>query len=369
MPNINAAYTWAVQTCNAPDVGYSNDYRNKQRVNGITYYDCSSFINYALVAGGFSTPAYAPNHNAFTTPYMASALLGLGFKEVSPSGEYKPGDIGLNTGHGSEHTEMCYEGGMGSGIFMGAHTQNAPLANQVCIGSSSGDATYRRSWERLFRYGEGATGGGGSSYQWINDGGESTYFGDPTAPLCGGDSRALNNAACIYSFFYGVGWTTQAIAALCGNIQQESTFNPQLIEIGGTGHGLVQWTPPSNLYDVLNVLYGNADNWNYGDKQCNVIYAEYQESVGEAHRGIEPQWYPTSAYPMSWKEWSTSTEDPGKLALAFQANYERPASLHSERAEYARAWYDYLLTISPYPGGDTEEKKTMPVWMMINYRL
>ena len=52
MPDINKAYSWAIQTCNAPNVGYSNAYRNQQTVGGITYYDCSSFINYALLAGG-----------------------------------------------------------------------------------------------------------------------------------------------------------------------------------------------------------------------------------------------------------------------------------------------------------------------------
>ena len=50
MPDINKAYSWAIETCNAPNVGYSNAYR--QTVGGITYYDCSSFINYALLAGG-----------------------------------------------------------------------------------------------------------------------------------------------------------------------------------------------------------------------------------------------------------------------------------------------------------------------------
>ena len=70
MPDINRAYTWAIQTCNAPNVGYSQAYRNQQTINGITYYDCSSFVNYALLAGGFETPSYAPRHNAFTTYTM-----------------------------------------------------------------------------------------------------------------------------------------------------------------------------------------------------------------------------------------------------------------------------------------------------------
>ena len=363
MPSINNAYTWAINCCNAPNIGYSQDYRNQQTVNGVTYYDCSSFINYALLAGGWSTPGYAPNSNAFTTYTMAGVLAELGFTEVSASGIYMAGDIGLST----SHTEMCYAGGEGNGIFMGAHTANAPLANQVSIGSSSGDASYRRSFPRLFRYGDG---GATAGYTWIK-GGNSEYFGNPTAPLCGNDERALNNAACIYSFFYTRGWTIEACAALCGNVQQESTFNPALIEIGGTGHGLVQWTPPENLYDVLDVLYGDHTDWDEGDKQCNVIYAEYQESTGEAHRGIEPQWYPTSQYPMDWKTWATSTEDPGYLALVFQSNYERPAALHPERAEYARAWLEYLKTVDPTGGGGTptQKKKGFPIWLMVRYHL
>lgn len=357
MPSINGAYTWGVNCCNLPNVGYSQTYRNQQTVNGITYYDCSSFINYALLAGGWETPGYAPNSNAFTTYTMEGVLQSLGFTDVTASGIIKPGDIGVS----STHTEMCYEGGEGSGIFMGAHTSNAPLANQVSIGSSSGDTTYRRTFPRIWRYGDGASGEVG--YTWII-GGNSEYFEDY------GDKQK-NNAACIYSYFYFKGWTLQSIAALCGNIMQESKFNPALIEIGGTGHGLVQWTPPSNLYDVLDVLYGNHDDWESGDKQCSVLYAEYQESTGEAHIGIEPQWYQTSAYPISWKEWASSTSDPGELALAFQANYERPASLHQERAEYARKWFDILKTIAPkQPGTNTRDPaKKMPVWMKINYHL
>ena len=39
MPDINKSYSWAINTCNAPNVGYSQSYRNQQTVGGITYYD------------------------------------------------------------------------------------------------------------------------------------------------------------------------------------------------------------------------------------------------------------------------------------------------------------------------------------------
>lgn len=68
---------------------------------------------------------------------------------------------------------------------------------------------------------------------------------------------------------------------------RKSTFNPALIEIGGTGHGLVQWTPPTDLYKVLNVLYGNHDDWYNGEKQLSVIFAEFQQSSGIKNWGID----------------------------------------------------------------------------------
>lgn len=358
MPSINGAYTWAVNCCNLPKVGYSQAYRNQQTVSGITYYDCSSFINYALLAGGWSTPGYAPNSNAFTTYDMEGVLQQLGFTRVTDN-IIKSGDIGVS----DTHTEMCYKGGTGKAVFMGAHGRNGiALVNQVSIGSSSGDPNYERTFPRIWRYGDGASGEVG--YTWII-GTDSEYFEDY------GDKQK-NNATCIYSFFYFKGWTLQAIAGFCGNVMQESKFNPALIEVGGTGHGLVQWTPPTDLYNVLDVLYGSHDDWQDGNKQCNVIYAEYEESTGMAHRGIEPQWYPSSYSSMDWKTWASSIQDPGELALIFQANYERPASLHPERAEYARKWYDILKFIDPkQPGYNTHEpeKHNIPIWMMINYRL
>lgn len=203
MPDLNKAYQWAIQTCNSPVVGYwtNSDNRNQRTVNGITYYDCSSFINYALLAGGWSTPSYAPTHNAFTTVTMPAELRRLGWTQVSASGQILPGDIGLS----ASHTEMCYQGGVGRALFMGAHygrdgdkPSSIPLPYQVCIGNSSGDATATRTFPEIWRYGSGgATGYGVSLY---------------------------------------------VISAICGNAWKESQINPGLEESNGVGYGLFQWS-------------------------------------------------------------------------------------------------------------------------------
>ena len=325
------AMNWWIEKCNDPNVGYHMDYREEQTVNGITYYDCSSFVYYGLLHSGFQlTPG-----GAFTTWSMGTVLKNLGFKELlvgSDGYEYHVGDILVTNSGGHHHTEIVHDVENG-GHTMGAHGRdNRALPDQVSIN------TYTIAQGTHYTH----------CYRWPYSGDDfkigthEEYFGDPEKELCGGDERAINNAIAIYNYWKAQGWTTQAICGFLGNVQQESVFNPALIEHGGTGHGFVQWTPPTDLYKVLDVLYGGHDDWENPVKQLSVILAEFQQSSGIKNWGIEPQWYSTSAYPMSWKQWTQSTVDTGVLALVWQANYERPGSLHQERATWARAWYKYI---------------------------
>lgn len=134
MPSITQAWQWAVNTCNASNTGYSQAYRNGQTVSGITYYDCSSFINFAINAGGFTTPSYAPSNNAFTTGTMGAELLRLGFETVT-DGSLKVGDIGVSHNSSMQHTEMVYAVSGSTAQWMGAHTSEYALDDQVSITS------------------------------------------------------------------------------------------------------------------------------------------------------------------------------------------------------------------------------------------
>lgn len=281
MPDINKAYTWAIQTCNAPKIGYSQSYRNQQTVGGVTYYDCSSFINYALLAGGFTTPSYAPVYNAFTTHTIPDELTRLGFTEVNASGEILPGDVGLS----STHTEMCYSGGVGAAVFMGAHTANAPLANQVSIGSSSGDASYKRSFPRLFRYGSGASGYGASVY---------------------------------------------VIAALAGNAWRESHINPTLQQLGGGAFGIFQWdgTRREALLSWLSDNGYESTDPN-GQMQYLIVEGDWQGTYG----GIS-----------SLDEFMQSdSTDVAMLTTAFCTCWERPGvPALAERIQFANKALEYI---------------------------
>lgn len=164
--DINKSYTWAIQTCNAPNVQYNNSYRNQITVGGITYYDCSSFIWYALKAGGFPLGNGWP----FVTANMLPVMQNLGWRQVPITGKWLAGDIvhryaGQLAAHNNGHVEMVYHSGdvNGTGITMGAHADwfylpdgsiyYVPPADQVSIiNYVAGTDRYTSLW----RYGSGA---------------------------------------------------------------------------------------------------------------------------------------------------------------------------------------------------------------------
>ena len=147
-----------------------------------------------------------------------------------------------------------------------------------------------------------------------------------------------SNAQYIYQYFKERGWTCEAIAGMLGNMQAESGIVADIEERGGgDGFGLVQWTPKSKLINWANSL--NLDYKDL-DAQCKRIQWELENSQ---------QFYSTSTYPLSFRQYTQSTEDPGYLALVFLANYERPLNPNQPiRSTYASNWYDLLAV----RGGD-----------------
>lgn len=137
---IKKAYDYIVKQCNDPKVGYSQQYRGAQVVNGVKYYDCSSLIYYGLKAAGFSTNVLGKS--PFTTYTMRSILEPLGFKVLdAKKARWKKGDILLR----SDHTEMVYKGY----YTMGAHSSHRILSDQVSINTYKGSP---ENWTYILRY-------------------------------------------------------------------------------------------------------------------------------------------------------------------------------------------------------------------------
>lgn len=148
------------------------------------------------------------------------------------------------------------------------------------------------------------------------------------------------NAVYIYKAFKDKGWTLNAVAGMLGNMQRESTINPgiwQNNDVGNTsgGYGLVQWTPATKY---INWLLPGSDASTMDNNISRILY--------ELENGL--QWISTEQYPMSFEEFTTSTQRPEDLASVFLYNYERAGvAAENERRENALNWYLYLGGIFP----------------------
>ena len=153
--SLQGAYNWLEAKCNDPDVRYSQTYRNMRTVNGLTYFDCSSFIFFGMwLGGGFDVGAYgysttltdytnpSAGHwaNAWTVQTMEPVLVAAGWVDVRLDmlEEWLPGDILIKYGGGgnSWHTEMVYSP-QPNLMQMGARNSSLPGADQVAIHSLS----------------------------------------------------------------------------------------------------------------------------------------------------------------------------------------------------------------------------------------
>lgn len=142
------------------------------------------------------------------------------------------------------------------------------------------------------------------------------------------------------------GWSRQAVAGLLGNAEDESTINPGRNEIGGSGFGLLQWTPGSILV-----------NWAHSQGlDPNSIDTQIARIVYEVKNGI--QWYAKSNYPLSFTSFIKSTNGPDWLASAFMYDYERPsaraiAQTEPSRRSNALKWYNLLIPGAASPSFPT----------------
>ena len=157
-----------------------------------------------------------------------------------------------------------------------------------------------------------------------------------------------NNVLIIAQYFRGLGWSDNAISALCGNMEIESYLNPCQFEIRynfspSYGFGLVQWTPRTKFSDWA----GSDWRTNYNKQLQRIKY--------ELDNGL--QWIPVSAYNyMTFAQFSVSTQTPEYLVMAFEYSYERGTPMTAQREAAARKWYTFL--------GNNPTGNNIPIWML-----
>lgn len=160
-----------------------------------------------------------------------------------------------------------------------------------------------------------------------------------------------NNVQLVYPYFSNAGWSVNAIAALCSNMEHESTINPGIWQDftprPDLGWGLVQWTPSTKYTDW-------ADAQGIAHDEPNAQMRWINEVTNTAPHW---QWGPVAGYEMSWDTFKTSTESPEYLARAFLHNFEKPTDPEQYdeiRSTDGRKWFDFINNLSPAPTPDPE---------------
>lgn len=132
------------------------------------------------------------------------------------------------------------------------------------------------------------------------------------------------NAKSILNYFKNLSnneWSNNSICALLGNMSFESALNPLIDEVGGSGYGLVQWTPKTNLIKRAKKI-GMYSSYDTLFTQLSVIDYEVNTDI---------QWIATTDYNITFKEFvSDTTHSIEWLTGAFLKNYERPKDQSQE---------------------------------------
>lgn len=232
----------------------------------------------------------------------------------------------------------------------GSNSTAVTVTFQQKMGISSDGIVGPTTWQYLFGY--------------------DVYPGTPPsgtvyASVCAGSStlstaQRAANAAYVYNYLRGQGFTKQAACGVLGNMQQESGINPgiwQVLNNTGYGYGLVQWTPATVFLNravdtgvisaanaaTINALT-NSDPKKLMDAElacliwcCTTRGDFFAPTAGGSmdHTG----------YRMTFSQFKASTLDAGTLAKVFHDHYERSADGASglnTRATNAISWYNTL---------------------------
>ena len=157
-----------------------------------------------------------------------------------------------------------------------------------------------------------------------------------------------NNALIIYDYLrnkINTPWSKNAICALLGNMEAESTINPERWQNGvGPGYGLVQWDPASKWLE-----WAAANNYTASSLfgQLHKILNEVEnDGIGVWNDSIH-QWQKFRVDPeISFKNFTQSNKSVNDLSTIFLKCYERPkdqsASVISYRENLCTNWLNYI---------------------------
>jgi hypothetical protein len=151
----------------------------------------------------------------------------------------------------------------------------------------------------------------------------------------------------VYSFFHEKGLSDVAIAAILGNMWQESGCDPTKGQDGGPGRGLLQWEEGGSRFSQLsNKASAQGKTWRDINIQLEFIWDEAEAIFNEAsgktpfvYDNGETAWWPEKYTFMATSERVFGTLDDVELATEiFERIYCRASSPNMQnRVEHAKS--------------------------------
>lgn len=185
-----------------------------------------------------------------------------------------------------------------------------------------------------------------SYYDGATGGSTSTCGATSTVTLTG-DSNAQE----LYNYFISVGLTASESSGILGNLEAESSIQPERLENTASGvatpssslsssqlsdttigWGIAQWTPPDTVITPISQSGGDPDDLG---TQASYLWKELTTSE--------------QAFLDNMKTLPDAT--PEQAAYAFEEYFERPASLDDApvREAFAEAFYQQFVNDVPLP--------------------
>lgn len=179
--------------------------------------------------------------------------------------------------------------------------------------------------------------------------------GEPTKTLLTFE-ESKNNVIEMYDYLdsLGKGWTKEAVAAVGGNMWQESTVNPGQWQIGyyenfNGGYGLGQWTPATKLKKWCESR-GLAWRGN-GNNQLKML----DEDSGQWHENHSNPEVPTKP-PLGFEDFKKSTLPVVQLTEMWLWYWEEPNPSSAEKEKRIRAAEEYYKILGGHTPSPPKKK-------------
>ena len=200
-----------------------------------------------------------------------------------------------------------------------------------------------------------------------------------------------NNVTIIWNTLGSKGYTAEAVAAICGNMQAEGILNPGQYQIGSNyslyypwGSGLCGWTPtynnpdnsrPQNNPHQLLGSWCDSQGLNHEDGDAQLAYLHYELTDWDGTERFFSNSQATDIGqpvnpPITAAQFMVSTDSVSTLSDYWLCYYEHPADLlntYLTRRQNSARWYTFITSLPPpqppTPPTPTQKKK-MPIWMM-----